>query len=694
MKGFLILLAVVCAAAVAFVLWPRDRQARVQHGQADLILITIDTFRADRVGRGLTPSIDALARRGARFDNVRAVAPLTLPSHTTIMTGVLPTTHGVRENGVVFDGGVPTLAAILKERGYHTGAFVGAYVLDRRFGLASGFDTYDDRVPRNPEAAARLEAERSGAAVSDAALAWLNSAASPFFLWVHLYDPHAPYDPPAKYIPTAAQADATSRAEGRAYDGEVAYADAQVGRILEALRARGLAESAIVAVTGDHGEALGEHGERTHGMLVYDATLRVPLVIAAGNRIPPRFISIPMSLTDVAPTLLTLAGFDTRAAMQGIDALGSPPRDRDVYAESQYPRSAGWHPLATLAGDRWKLVKSSETELYDLRDDPAETRNVASSHQGIVHGMMAALDRTTRDGRSTSPSAVAPEIAERLRALGYVSSSGSPALRGDAPNPASRIGEWVRFETALSLLNTGRAAEALPALAELATRSPLAQIFQTTYAHALKETGRLKEAVAVYRRAVTKWPSDAALYHDLAVAARASGDAAEAIRAEQASLTLEANSPAALNGLGLLQTDAGRFADAAASFERAATADPSNASYWANLGNARRELGDVARAEGAYRRALDANPSHLDATNGLGVLRVQQHRPLDGIPWFERALKQAPAFHEARLNLGIAYQESGDRVKAAETYRQLLATAPPSAVRERKAAAELLEQVK
>ena len=658
----------------------------------NVLLITIDTLRADRVGRGLTPAIDALAARGVSYTNARATAPLTLPSHVSIMTGTLPPEHGVRENGVIFQKGVEPIARTLKANGYQTAAFVGAYVLDRRFGLAEGFDTYDDKVQRDPEAMGRLEAERRGADVIDAALTWLDQGRAPFFLWVHLYDPHAPYTPPSEFL---------AKAGGNAYDGEVAYADAQAGRLLQRLRERGLADRTIVAVMGDHGEGLGEHGEHTHGMLAYDSTLRVPLIIA-GPGLAPREISTPVSLIDVVPSVLRLAGIQSASAnkvsvlqdaQQPASAEAPADKERDVYSESQYAQTAGWHPVASLVGEQWKLLLSSETELYDLKADPVESKNVAANHDGIVQGMTTRL-QAMQAVKAAQPSekTVSAEANERLRALGYASGGPVAPVAANAPNPARVIDAWNRFETALTQLNQGQARAALPVLKDLATRFPAGPVFQSTYARALMDAGNAREALAVYRAAVARWPSDATLFHELAVAARAAGHADEAQRAEQAALALDANSPAALNGLGLLHADAGRASEAAPLFERAAQADPSNASYWVNLGNARRELGSVAQAEAAYRRALDADPSHADAANGLGVLLVQGGRPADAIQWFERALKTSPDLQEARLNLGIAFQESGQAEKAAAVYRELIAKAPATG-REAKAARELLKSM-
>ncbi len=678
----------LCAAGLF--LWahnraPQGRPSRVT-ARPSIVLITIDTLRADRVGRGLTPSLDALAADGgARFTHARAAVPLTLPSHTTIMTGTLPPVHGIHDNGATFEPGPVTLAHVLGGAGYRTGAFVGAYVLNHVFGLDDGFDVYDDRVHRDPDLGAQLEAERRGGEVMDAALEWLRTVPDgPFFLWVHLYDPHAPYDPPAEFL---------ARAGGNAYDGEVAYADAQVGRLLAALRDRGAYGDAVIAVAGDHGEGLGEHGEQAHGMLAYDSTLRVPLILH-GPGVAAGTFDQNVSLAALAGALVRLSGSRVPSGMS--EGAPLPSQDTaEVYAETEYPRVAGWHGLTALVADRWKLILSSEAELYDVAADPGERHDVAAGHRATVEAMRARLGALSAPSGRRAEAEISPEAADRLRALGYVGGSAStPVDAGAAPNPAHHIADWTAFEQALTDVNAGRAAAALPRLKALAAKNPGAPVFQSTYARALKDTGSPDAAVAVYRRAVARWPADPSLYHDLAVAARAAGDSGEALRAEQAALALDGSDAAALNGLGLLKIDAGDAAAAADAFERAAAEDPSNASFWTNLGNARRELGNLDRAESAYRRALQIDTSYADANNGLGVVLVQRQRPDDAIEFLEQAVASDPHLYEAQLNLGIACQESGDRSRAADTYRQLLATAPPSAAKERKAAATLLAGLK
>ena len=706
-----------------------------QPAQPNILLVTIDTFRADRVGIGLTPAIDRLAAAGLRFTQARTAVPLTLPSHVTIHTGLLPPAHGVRENGIgALADSQQTLARLLKGAGYNTAAFVGAFVLDHRFGLSQGFDTYDDQIPRDPEATDRLEAERPASAVVDHALAWLegrtpgptafappalrrvspeldastddrrrkgpglqNAAPSrqpsalspqPFFVWLHLYDPHAPYTPPQEFL-----------VPGRTpYDGEIAYADAQLGRVLDRLRATGLMDRTVVVVAGDHGEGLGEHGERTHGMLVYDSTLRVPLVVGAPGRAPATSDE-PVSLVDLAPTLLGAAGVTPPQTMSGVDLLGGTRKpDHDLYSESEYPRVAGWSPLQALTDGRWMTIRSGDaTEVYDLRADPRQEHDVMASQAAVAAAMSARAGAIHASATASAARTVSPEAQERLRSLGYVASSTQAAPAADAPNPAARIATWNEFENALSALSSHRP-DAIDILRRLAASNPDAPVIQTTYARALKEAGQIEPALTAYRAAAKRWPTDADILHDLAVTARAAASAHgpraaalrdEAMRADQAALTLEPNSGAAHNGLGLLAIDAGNPADAVKAFERAAAIDSNNASYWVNLGNARRATGDRAGAEQAYRRALDADARAADAANGLGVLLVEANRATEATPWFERAVVAAPDLVEARLNLGIALQTAGQADRAAEEYRRVLA-ARGHHPREKDAASKLL----
>jgi tetratricopeptide (TPR) repeat protein len=457
----------------------------------------------------------------------------------------------------------------------------------------------------------------------------------------------------------------------------------------------------VVAVTGDHGESLGEHGEPTHGMLLYEAALRVPLVIAAwrdgssvtlGASSDPR----PVSLQDVAPTLLTLAGAPVPADMTGAALLVAPqppgpklPAPSDSYAESVYPRTAGWSPVRSITDGRWKLIVSSRAELYDLSADAAERHDVAAVNDPIVRAMRGRIDGLWRPAGAR---AVGAEAAERLRALGYVSAPKDPAPLDNAPNPADHIASWAAFERAFTDLSAGRAADAVGPLAALAERHPDAAIFQSSYARALGEAGRHREALGRYRALVARWPRDATLFHELAVAAGAAGAFGEAIKAEQAAIALDPAFASAHNGLGLQYTNTGKSREAAAAFATAAELDPRNAAIHVNLGNARRELGDNDGARIAYQTALRLEPDDVDAANGLGVLLVQMKRYIDAISYFERALSRAPDMYQARLNLGVAFQESGQVERAEEAYRAVIAAAPAGS-RERDAATALLRSL-
>jgi len=720
---------------------PADPPARTK---PNILLITVDTLRADRLGTGVAPTLDRLATSSLQFTSARTAVPLTLPSHTTIFTGQLPPEHGVRDNGADPSGNpADTTARLLKAAGYQTAAFVGAYVLDRRFGLSQGFDTYDDQIPRDPNATERLEAERPASAVVDRALAWLDRfaqspvpspqsptanpeprATSPFFLWIHLYDPHAPYNPPPEFVRSTAGRAAT--VEER-YDGEVRYADAQIARVLAWLDAHALRDRTLVVVAGDHGEGLGDHGEQTHGMLLYDSTLRVPLLVSLPGALAARRDD-PVSLADIAPTVLRATGVAVPAAMKGRDLLAagvrlSAPAPSDsagaaatssrsatreggqadlteLYSETEYPRVAGWSPLHALTDGRWMAIGGAgATALYDLDNDPREERDVSAAQPSVTAALASRIDAIRRRAAKPAGRAISSDAAQRLRSLGYVASSGQSSAGDGGPHPAARIDAWNQFEDALAALNSGQVAAAATTLSKLATTNPDSPVFQTTYARALAESGQSARALEVYRGAAQRWPTDALLLHDLAVAARnaatkMSGPAAsalieEAVRADRAALVLSPNSAVAHNGLGLLAVDLNRPQDALKEFERAATIDPNNASYSTNLGNARRVVGDASGAEQAYRRALEVDPGAGDAVNGLGVLLVETKRPMEAIPLFERAIAAAPDFQEARLNLGIALQESGQTARAADTYRQVLA-APPRYKRERDAAAKLL----
>jgi Flp pilus assembly protein TadD len=472
--------------------------------------------------------------------------------------------------------------------------------------------------------------------------------------------------------------------------------------VLAALRDSGHSADTLVIVAGDHGEALGEHGERTHGMLLFDATLRVPLVFA-GPAVPHAIRDGAVSLVHVAASALRLLGKQVPAGMTDADLAPVASRHGDVYTETLYPRAAGWSPIYGLVEDRWKLLQSSAAKLFDLRADPAEEHDVSSAHESLVRTMsirLAAIrDSATGPDRRERPTA---EIVERLRALGYVTGPETAAAGkaealpdgSDArPDPATVIQGWTAFEDAENAVTARDYDRALPALKRLVQDHPGSAVFESGYATAIAKSGNLAAALVAARRAAARHPRDPGSYHALAITARDARSLDEALRAEQAAAALDPADPAIQNGLGLLAVDRGRADEAVRAFARAVDLDPTNAQYWTNLGNARRADSDGAGADQAYRRALQLDGHAADAANGLGVLLVQGGRPHEAIPWFERAMAGDSDFYETRLNLGIACQQAGDVARAVRTYREVL-QAPARFSRERDAARKLLAALK
>ncbi len=688
-RALALAVAAAIVAGLAWRLWPGRASRLGGDGRTSVVLVTIDTLRADRAGPALTPAIEAVARRGLRFTRARSSVPLTLPAHASILTGLVPPWHGVRLNGEHrLRDGTPTLARVLQSAGYRTGAFIGAYVLDSRFGLDQGFDVYDDEIPKQEGATGFLDADRRGDVVAARAIAWLRSLPEdgrPFLLWMHLYDPHAPYTPPAEWL---------ARAHGRPYDGEVAFADAQLGALLDALQATGRRERTLLVVAGDHGESLGEHGEAEHGLLLYEAALRVPLVIA-GPGVPAATRDEPVSLVDIVPTVLARLGVKA-PAVDGRDLLaaGAAGVPGEVYAETQYPRDAGCSPLRVLVGPRWKYIGGpAPAELYDLGRDPQEMHDAAAEERATVDAMGRRATAISDRAIASADAAPSAEVVERLRALGYVTTAPpAPATGARAPSPVTIVREWSRFQGALADIHGGEVGRAVSTMAALVRERPDAPVFQATYARALADARRTAEALAAYRDALRRWPRDTMLLHGLAVAARRAGRADEAMKAEQAVIAIDPTDAAAHNGVGLLLASAGRFAEARAAFERAVALDPSAVSYWTNLGNARVSGGDPAAAEAAYREGLRLDSASPDAANGLALVLVSTGRAAMAVPLLEGVLAAAPEFHEAWLNLGRARQATGDGAGAAEAYRRVLAGAPGDSGT-RRAAAELLASV-
>jgi arylsulfatase A-like enzyme len=456
LEGTLLMLVSVTGSAT---LWWRTVHA--EHPSIGVVILTLDTTRADRLSvygfmDAVQPNLERLAREGVVFDQATSVAPLTLPAHCSLFTGLYPPAHGVRDNA---DRPLApehtTMAEVLRARGYRTAAFVGSAVLDRERGLAQGFDVYsdvysgvDDGVEPDPSGESRRQ--RPANEVMDDAIRWLDGiGSSRFLLWAHLYDPHRPYAPPEPYRSKYADA----------YIGEIAFADAQIGRLLTALERRHLLDSTIVVVSGDHGESLGDHGERDHGVFVYESVLRVPLIIRGPHLAAGRIPDV-VRLVDVMPTVLDLLGMPAPPA-QGtslVDLMrGTRQLDLEAYSESLYPQRFGWSPLRSLREGRYKLIDAPRPELYDLERDPFEQRSIYQERRDVANAMerrLSELADPAFSGSSAGLTVASPEVRQRLAALGYVASGHPPNAapeRRDLPDPKDCIAGLASLEERAAL---------------------------------------------------------------------------------------------------------------------------------------------------------------------------------------------------------------------------------------------------
>jgi arylsulfatase A-like enzyme/predicted Zn-dependent protease len=484
-------LSALLAAALACAACARD-------GRPDIVLVTLDTTRADRIGAmgdasATTPVLDALAARGAVFERAYASAPRTLPSHTTMLTGLDPNEHGVHDNGAIVPADLATLAERLSARGYATAAFVAAFVLDSRFGLSRGFEHYDDEIRWESSPLDFTVPQRRGGEVTDRALAWLDAEPeSPYFLWVHYFDPHMPRDPPSPFDEISDR-----------YAAEIAYTDAQLGRLLDGTERASGSRDLVVLVVGDHGEALGDHDEQTHGILAYDATLHVPL-IASGPGFPSGSRSDAFVQTrDVAATLLAAAGESGLPGfpLQSVLA-GQSPGSRIGYFESVGPEiNNGWARIGGVRDARWKYTAEPDpVELYDTANDPGEAQNRADARPEIVERLAGIYAELRRNERVAQPPALSPDVRERLEALGYASTP--VRFAGEAPDPRRLVGSLGWIERARAVAAEGRVGDAIRALEVMVQHPQIRPVALQRLAPVYLAAGRNTEAAAAYEELV------------------------------------------------------------------------------------------------------------------------------------------------------------------------------------------------
>lgn len=658
MKRFL-----ACVGAVCLVGWQAAGPGPQARGQSagGVLLVTIDTLRADRVGAygykaARTPALDALAARGVRFADATAHAPLTHPSHAAIMTGRYPGAFGIRLNGMTpVPAGATTIAERFKAAGYATGAVVASVILDEAYGMGQGFDTYDDRMAAalGGEIVALSSLQRRAGEVTDRALAWLQGRRGGWFLWVHYYDPHLPYDAPLTK--------SEKLGSDPNYDAEVAYVDQQLARLLRGVDGA----RTLVAVTSDHGEALGDHGEGDHGYFLYDSTLSVPLIIA-GPGIGARVVTEQVRLIDVAPTLIDLAaggldgwkgdGESLRALLHGGARRDVPPS----YAESWYPKlHFGWSELRSLRVGEWKHIAAPKPELYDLRTDRRELANVIGARGSVAARMAADMQQIVSrfDEAKAAPAAPAPdpEAVARLRALGYVGSMAPAASTAGGDDPKDRLGDYLayraQFNRALGLLSKGQAAQAAALLQDLVRRNVRAYEAHLYLGQAYAAQKKFDAALGEFDASSLLNPAGAQPHFEAAKAFAAKGDTAGAVARAARGLAIDPQSFYGHYTLGTIRLRANQPTEAAAALAKAVALNPDDPRARANLAEAAMRIRSLDLAREQFEKLVELKYRVAEAHFNLGVIAEARRDTAAARGHYQAALKANPRFADAHKAL-------------------------------------------
>jgi arylsulfatase A-like enzyme/tetratricopeptide (TPR) repeat protein len=697
------LVCVLGAGALAYRLLPRPpvetpsalerRWSRLGVSQPNVVLVTLDTTRADHLGcygysLPTTPNADALAARGVVFDHASTVAPLTLPAHSSIMTGMLPTYHGVRVNGNAALGqSLETLAEVFSKRGYETGAFIGAFVLDGRWGLNQGFQHYDDRFDLKKYKHLDLgTVQRPGNEVMDAALAWLEGhKQGPFFAWIHLYDAHVPYEPPEPF---------RSRFGGSGlaglYDGEIAFADEQVGRLSSWLRADGLDRKTVVVVIGDHGEGLGSHGEGTHGYFVYDYATHVPFLVATpfddlrGIRVESQVSSV-----DLFPTVLGLCGIGAAPKVQGRSLLPDMfrprrPAETYAYAESMTPNlQFGWAALHSLRSTRYKLIEAPRPELYDLVADPGEETNVFDRNPAVAAGLKARLDRlvaeTSRDAPAPEAADLDKETVDRLAALGYVGATLSPrapAAGASLADPKDKLRVFTAVQEAGEMVVKDDYAAAARTLESALREDPRMPQALLMLGGAYSELGRNEEAKAQFDLVLKDDPKSVQALVGMASVLMKEGRTGDVVALCRRTLSLDDQNTQAYALLGEVYAGQGKPAQALPYLEKAVAIQPKLTRNRLNLAGCLIEVRQFGRAEALLKDVVKDYPRFPLAEFNLGLLYDEQGRLEEAKAAYEAEVKAYPGHYKARFNLGKLLFQLGDDAAALEEMREVVKISP------------------
>jgi arylsulfatase A-like enzyme/cytochrome c-type biogenesis protein CcmH/NrfG len=659
----------------------------------NVVLITLDTTRADHLGcygdtDARTPTLDALARGGVLFTQAATVAPLTQPAHSSIMTGLYPTYHGVRVNGSTALGQAQTtLAEALSQRGYRTGAFIGAFVLDGRWGLNQGFDVYDDKFDMKKFKHLDLAGvQRPANEVMDAALTWLGDRADrPFLAWIHLYDPHSPYEPPEPFL-----SDFGSRGPAALYDGEIAFVDSQVARLVSWLKSTGLDQRTVLVVVGDHGEGLTSHGEGTHGYFVYDYALHVPFIVDAPfDELRGVRIESQVTLVDVFPTVLALAGVDATFRVHGrslVPLMLHPAPEEDAYAYSEAMTANlqfGWGELRSLRSARYKFIESPRPELYDLVADPGEETNVYKQHGTVAREMAERLHRlvseTSRDAPTPEAANLDKETAERLAALGYV---GAPAAarKTDASEPAAdpkdRLAVYTAVLRAGELMSKDEHAAAAEALESALRDEPKMPQARLMLATCYTELGRRREARTLFDQLLKDDPQNVQGLVGLANILLDEGKSDDVVTLCRRTLSLDERNSQAYALLGDVYIDRHEPSKALPYLEKAVEIQPKLTQNRLNLAACLLEAKQLGRAETTLGEIVRDTPRFPGAQFNLGVLLEERGRLQEARAAYAAELATYPDHFKARFSLGKVLSRMGDWAGSNEQMREAIRLAP------------------
>jgi arylsulfatase A-like enzyme/Tfp pilus assembly protein PilF len=641
----------------------------------DVVLITVDTLRHDATGfsgagKVETPALDRLASSGRVFEWAHAHSVVTLPSHATILTGRLPFEHGVRDNaGFVLPEDVPTLATLLRDAGYATGAFVSAFPLDRRFGLARGFDVYDDEYGAGAVGDFVFPERAGDETVSRAAAWWEAQAGRRRFLWVHLFTPHFPYHPAERFA---------ERYRDAPYYGEAAGADAELAPLLDTLLA--LPEPPLIVFTSDHGESLGEHGEATHGLFAYEATLRVPLVVWLPGRVPPGRDERAAAHVDLVPTILDLLGLPDPPGIEscGRSLLAEPRADGEpLYFEALTAYfNRGWAPLYGALSDRRKAIDLPIPELYDLAADPAERDNLAAVRAPELQALLRDLPAEAREPVDRDER-IDPEVVERLRSLGYVAAGSGADARGQRfgpeDDPKNLVGDEERMFRALSEYNAGHVDAAIVTLRELIAARPTMRVAYGHLAFMLTDQGRLDDAIELLRGALAAGADSEPLRRQLALALLRRGDAAAAAAVLQADG--ESPDPETQLVLARIAATLGRFPEAEDRLRRALARDPSFPEAHVDRGILLLMQDRVDEARRELEAGLEGAPLSAEGWTALGAALSRSNEPERAAAAWRRAVAADPRLPDPLFNLALHYGRAGridDAISALERYVALV----------------------